>query len=383
MEILYSNIPPLTTGQNKKTIQEAIREQIEQASLVDIAVGYISKESLIELDELVYKNANCRVRLTIGMYVGEGMPEGSYRIALSLDKKWREDKRGEIRMVTGMRYHGKVYLFYRGENVFSSIVGSANLGALSLNANNRRQYELCVMERDCEANKDLSSFIDELNEKSSKPLSELQGRIKLIRERNAALDGVEKVTKLSEIELNYYKGKQSVEYFALDLKVDSEVDIACGKAKYAKSNINVCYAAPRSKRKSRDWYEMQLTVNKATTTLPGYPEKGVPFLIVTDDGYSFIAHTTSDGNKQFSAVGDELIMGRWLKGRLVAAELVHPVNDTQKDTEFKGMITKEILHEYGCEALEFRKLDMKHSLENGSRIDVWLLSFVPSKEKED
>lgn len=50
---------------------------------------------------------------------------------------------------------------------------------------------------------------------------------------------------------------------------------------------------------------------------------------MTDDGYWFKAHTTSDNNKQFSAVGDELIMGRWLKGRL-AAGIVKPVNNTAK-----------------------------------------------------
>lgn len=126
---------------------------------------------------------------------------------------------------------------------------------------------------------------------------------------------------------------------------------------FTKSNVNVCYAAPRSKRKSRDWYETQLTVAKEITHLEGYPEKNVPFYIVTDDGYWFKAHTTSDGNKQFSAVGDELIMGRWLKGRLAAAGLVNPVNDTQADTEREGMITKEMLEEYGCENLYLKKLD--------------------------
>ena len=44
--------------------------------------------------------------------------------------------------------------------------------------------------------------------------------------------------------------------------------------------------------------------------MEGYPEKNKPFFVVTDDGYWFKAHTTSDNNKQFSAVGDELIMGR-------------------------------------------------------------------------
>ena len=145
---------------------------------------------------------------------------------------------------------------------------------------------------------------------------------------------------------------------------------------YTKSNINVCYAAPRSKRKSRDWYEVQMTVAKEITRLEGYPEKNSPFFVVTDDGYWFKAHTTSDGNKQFSAVGDELIMGRWIKGRLAAAGLVNPVNDSQKDTNRDGMITKEMLETYGRNAIIITKTD-QHALDDDgtTTLDVWTLSF--------
>ena len=152
---------------------------------------------------------------------------------------------------------------------------------------------------------------------------------------------------------------------------------------YTKSNVNVCYAAPRSKRKSRDWFETQLTVSKEITRTDGYPEKNVPFFIITDDGYWFKAHTTSDGNKQFSAVGDELIMGRWLKGRLAAAGLISPVNDTQLDTDRKGMITKEILQEYGCENLYLKKTGQTALDEDGTALDVWMLSFKPEDQEGD
>ena len=123
--------------------------------------------------------------------------------------------------------------------------------------------------------------------------------------------------------------------------------------------------------------ETQLTVAKEITRIEGYPEKNVPFFIITDDGYWFKAHTTSDGNKQFSAVGDELIMGRWLKGRLAAAGLISPVNDTQLDTERTGMITKEILQEYGCTNLYLKKTGQTALDEEGNALDVWLLSFKP------
>ena len=112
----------------------------------------------------------------------------------------------------------------------------------------------------------------------------------------------------------------------------------------------------------------------------GYPLKNVPFVVITDEGYTFKCLTTSDGNKQFSAVGDELILGRWLKGRLAAAGLVTPVNDTGEDHERQGMITKEMLDEYGCNSLLLTKTDCQIH-EDGNTFDVWLLSF--KKEVED
>ena len=152
---------------------------------------------------------------------------------------------------------------------------------------------------------------------------------------------------------------------------------------YTKSNLNVCYAAPRSARKSRDWYETQFTVSKQITRLEGYPEKNVTFAVVTDDGYTFKAHTTSDGNKQFSAVGDELILGRWIKGRLAAAGLVTPVNDTQADKDRTGMITKEMLTAYGCNRLVLTKTDQKTEDEERNILDVWILSFEAASDNEE
>ena len=70
-------------------------------------------------------------------------------------------------------------------------------------------------------------------------------------------------------------------------------------------------------------------------------------------------------------------MGRWLKGRLSAAGLIAPVNDTQLDTDRTGMITKEILQEYGCENLYLKKTGQTALDEDGVPRDVWMLSFKP------
>ncbi len=301
------------------------------------------------------------------MYFIEGMPEASYHLALEINKQWNKLGIGEIRLVCPFKYHGKLYCFGKNDRPISAIIGSANLGVLKQDASNRRQYEICTITREVDVVKVTFEHIQKLN-KYSENISKLP-QTPLIRELNTSLTGIELVSQVPNSIIDFYKESKAEISFYLPLKVPKweERHMDDGKH-FTKSNINVCYAAPRNSRKPRDWYETQLTVAAKIYKTPGYPTKNVPFYVVTDDGYWFKAHTTSDNNKQFSAVGDELIMGRWLKGRLVAAGLVSPVNDTQKDTDRKGMITEEILKEYN--RLWFKKTGHNMLDPEGKTLDV-------------
>ena len=145
MKLLYSNILPLSVGDEEETIIDAFNSQAEKADRIDIAVGYVSRAALDELNELFEKNGISEISLNIGMYYIEGMPEGSYHTALRLNQKWQASGKGEIRLIKTFKYHGKVYVFYKNGIPFSAIIGSANLGVLKLEANNRRQYELSAI----------------------------------------------------------------------------------------------------------------------------------------------------------------------------------------------------------------------------------------------
>lgn len=377
MKLLYSNILPLGINEDEETILECFNEQIQKADRIEIAVGYVSNASLIELDKMVEECSISEVCLNIGMYYIEGMPEGAYHTAIRINRKWMEANSGEIRIIKTMKYHGKVFCFYKEGIPFSAIIGSANLGVIKLEANNRRQYEIAAFTEEVEEVLKIAQHIDSLKQSNCSENIETINNMPLVREKNMALNEVELVTSVPRSNVEFYERCKSYVSFFLKLKVPkaTERHIDDGKH-YTKSNINVCYAAPRSKRKSRDWYETQLTVGADVYRMEGYPEKNKPFFVVTDDGYWFKAHTTSDNNKQFSAVGDELIMGRWLKGRLAAAGIVKPVNDTAKDIDRLGMITEEMLKEYGCDRLEFKKTGQTALDENGEPLDVWMLSFI-------
>jgi hypothetical protein len=75
-------------------------------------------------------------------------------------------------------------------------------------------------------------------------------------------------------------------------------------------------------------------------------------------------------------------MGRWLKGRLVAAGIVKPINNTAEDTDRKGMITKEMLEDYGCDRLLFKKTGQTALDSDGTPLDVWMLSFVGNDDEQ-
>lgn len=383
MNLLYSNILPLGVEENQETVSVCFENEATSSDAVEIAVGYVSKASLEELDRIVRDNNIRHILLVIGMYFVEGMPESMYHAAIALNQKWVEDGIGEIRMVRAFKYHGKLYAFYKDQQVKSAIIGSANLGVIKQEAANRRQYEvsaITVEQSECDK---IATLIRKLASPAcSARIDEITG-MTLIREVNVSLTGVDTVDQLPQTQVELFEKHKTDISFILPIKVPAYAERHMDDGKhYTKSNLNVSYAAPRSARKSRDWYETQFTVSKKITLLPGYPEKNAAFYVITDDGYTFKAHTTSDGNKQFSAVGDELILGRWIKGRLAAAGLVTPVNDTQLDVDRTGMITKEMLTAYGCNTLVLTKTNQKMEDEEGNMLDVWILSFEAASQDE-
>ncbi len=384
MKLLYSNILPLGTEDNQETISDRFLEEISSSDVVEIAVGYVSKAALQELEQMVDAQKIRRIVLTIGMYFVEGMPESIYHTAIALNRKWVDAGIGEIRIVRAFKYHGKLYAFYKDDQVKSAIIGSANLGVIKLEANNRRQYEVSAVTEDASECNEIAALIRKMAAPATSARIDDVVGMPIVRELNTSLTGVDTVEQIPQTQVELFERHKTNISFVLPIKVPAydERHMDDGKH-YTKSNLNVSYAAPRSARKSRDWYETQFTVSKQITRLEGYPEKNATFAVVTDDGYTFKAHTTSDGNKQFSAVGDELILGRWIKGRLAAAGLVTPVNDTQADKDRTGMITKEMLAAYGCDRLVLTKTDQKTEGEEGNMLDVWILSFEATLGDEE
>ena len=100
MKLLYSNILPLRATPGQELFIDRFGEAICAADEVHIAVGYISKAALQELDALVESSGIKKIVLTIGMLYIEGMPEGSYHVALELHNKWTATKELDVSIVS-------------------------------------------------------------------------------------------------------------------------------------------------------------------------------------------------------------------------------------------------------------------------------------------
>lgn len=76
MRLLYSNMLPLKLGDGQTAFIDYFMDAVREADEIDIAVGYVSKAALKELQGLVDRAGIKRICLTIGMYYHEGMPGG-------------------------------------------------------------------------------------------------------------------------------------------------------------------------------------------------------------------------------------------------------------------------------------------------------------------
>ena len=376
---------------NQTDLQSYMSSEVLKADEIIIASGYVSKKALIEIDRIVDDYHLNRVVILLGMYCIEGFPEGIYNTALRIHQKWKESGIGEIRVTKSMKYHGKVYGFYKAGSIFSGLVGSHNLSSLVQDANNLRQYELSVYTDDLSECEEINKHLQQLiKSPCSIPIDDVDNVI-IIHEENTKLNNVEGVVKVSMSDVVAYKNSQTDISFDIPLKVPG---IPGESNDFMKSNVNKCYAKGRLNSRTgvvteRGWWETEIIVAKSITSQTNYPDRDTPFYVITDDGWKFKMHASGDHKKNLESDGDLKILGYWLKGRLVAAGVVDPVDSPAEDLKLtadsgkdiyamcKGVITYQKLSRYGRTSVSLTKTMNKLVDETGIMRDVWVLSFLP------
>ena len=83
MEFLFSNYPPIKTG--FRSFSDTFYSLIPQSTQLDIAVGYVSSDSLMELKRILELNGNIsQLNLIVGMHYFEHFTKVQYKAAMVL-----------------------------------------------------------------------------------------------------------------------------------------------------------------------------------------------------------------------------------------------------------------------------------------------------------
>lgn len=353
MEFLFSNYPPVKTG--SRTFADVFYGLIPQTSKLDIAVGYVSSDSLIELQKIIEFNSNIRtLNLIVGMHYFDHFTKLQYDAAMQLNDFLTSNKLGGVRLVHAFRYHGKLYSYSNEAGPFAGIIGSNNLS--SIVDGGIRVYESSVLLQDTASAKQIDDFISMLMQTSTKNIAELD--IDTFNNENALLDGHEFVEKVSASKLAA----------AMNARTDIAFEIPIKPYEVSPhSNLNVFFGKGRESLnglvKPRHWYEVELIVPKSVTSQAGYPQSrssNAVFTVITDDGWSFKCKVSGDYSKNFRSEGDLKILGKWLKGRLENAGVL----------TVGSPVTADTLKRYGRDSFTLTQTTLP---------DVWFLNFEVEK----
>ena len=311
MDFLFSNLPPVRTS--CPTFCDTFYSLIPGATRMDIAVGYITADSLAELQQAVAFNKNIeKLNLIIGMHRWDKFTKLEYNAAINLNDYLRNEHRGEVRLVTSFRFHGKLYAYSDCNGAFAGIIGSNNLS--SIVDNRTRTYEASSLFRENEYAQQMRGFIEQLSADAASNLADCE--ITDFRERNTLLEDHENVDKIPPDTLADCVSSLTGVKFDIPLVKNGKVP--------PKSNLNVFFGEGRLVRakgvvQPRHWYEAELIVPKEITAKAGYPQKDTPsaiFDVITDDGWKFSCTVSGDCSKNLRSGHDLKILGKWIKGRL-------------------------------------------------------------------
>lgn len=350
MDFVLSNYPPVKTS--FPTFADTFYNLLPQTEQLDIAVGYVTSDSLIELQKAVEFNNVNKLNLIIGMHYFDLFTPTEYKTAVKLNEFLTENNLGEVRLVTPFRFHGKLYTFHKNNRPIAGIIGSNNLSSIVDSRNGI--YESSMLVRESGTLRQLDKFIGELRDKATERISDLH--ISSFKQNNSLLEGQDYVFRATPEELATCLSARMDIVFNIPIKdtPQSNLNVFFGKGRETKSTGVI---------KPRHWYEAEIIVSKTITSQKGYPQAltdTATFDVITDDGWKFKCKVSGDYSKNFRSDGDLQILGKWIKGRLENAGVL----------SVGELVSETVLKEYGRNTFSMTKTSIPN---------LWYLDFGVAK----
>lgn len=313
---------------------------IETADQLNIATGFITNDSIVELQNLIeYRNQRLTLNLFIGMNLLEGFTKLQYNAVRDLNLFLTDSNTGRVLLSPKALYHGKMYSFLHDGTCLGAFIGSSNLGSFVGTSNNYIEAEAYFNGQEASyVNSTIVNVIERLGSNFSDlpPVTEfIPNPVQLLKDYNY-------VEQLSQEQTAIAKASVMGPVVRIPLKDEP------------KSNLNTYFGAGKIKDRfsPRGWYEVELIIPKNLENRDLLPwnqdreeNKNCHIFVITNDGYKFECYRQGDYGKNFRSANDLKILGRWIKGQMEndgALELGKPV-------------TKSVLDRFGKHFLVLQK----------------------------
>ncbi len=344
MELLFTK-NPIIRSFSPKSVNEYRTNLINTAARFNIATGFISGDSIVELKRMVdFRQGGLFVNLFVGMNYLDGFTQLQYSKLKELDFFLRDKNWGRVFVSPNALFHGKLYSFTDASNkCLGGFVGSSNLS--SFLSTNQSYIESDVFFGGEEArlvDNNIKFIINDLGVH----FSDAAPITNFLPPETDLLKGNERVRKLSEDEFG--AAMSSLTGITVEVPLKTET----------KSNLNTYFGAGKTpgRYSPRSWYEVEIIVPKNTPNVELLPDKDAgPFKVITPSHYSFYCERQGDYSKNLRSSGDLRILGKWIKGEMENAGVI----------QCGEMVTSETLRQFGKSKIVFTK----------STEDFWFISL--------
>lgn len=291
-----------------RQVKDYYSDMANVADEFNIATGFVSNASIVELISLVkFRNEHgndIKLNMLIGMNYLYGFTKVQYDAIKELSSFLHNNSIGAIYVSKTKYYHGKMYSFNKNGECLAAFIGSSNLGSFVGASSSYVEADVLFWKHDASA---------------------LDHRIKdVIRCLGTNLIEIPPITNFKKPKFTLLNGNYNVERvpgeYARLLSHGLGYSIELPLKTKLKSNLNAYFGAGKTpdRYSPRDWYEVEIIINKDTPGIDKLPAKNEEFVVITDDDYKFRCTRQGDNGKNLRTIGDLRILGKWIKGHMEA-----------------------------------------------------------------